>query len=146
MLTRALALAALIAGSLLLATLLARRNGRARAVRSDDRLTADDLGSPLGTTATFVQFSSRTCAPCRTVRRTLADVTAARPDLVHVEVDAESRLDLVRRYQVLATPTVLVLDAAGIPRQRLRGTPHPVQLRLALATVAPEPSPHEETR
>ena len=35
------------------------------------------------------------------------------PGVVHVEVDAEHHLDLVRRLGILRTPTTLVLDAHG---------------------------------
>ncbi|HST82617.1 MAG TPA: hypothetical protein VLL08_12855, partial [Kineosporiaceae bacterium] len=74
---------------LLLATaiglLLRRQAGRARDVTDGELLDADDLAAPLGRRATFVQFSSPTCSPCRSVRQVLTGVVAADPDLAHVE-------------------------------------------------------------
>jgi thiol-disulfide isomerase/thioredoxin len=100
------------------------RNGRFVAARSDAgaaRLTGADLGAPLGSAATFLQLSSEACAPCRSTAAVLGALAAERPGLAHVEVAAEDRLDLVRRFDVLRTPTVLVLDGAGAVRGRLSG-------------------------
>ncbi|HEY7323967.1 MAG TPA: thioredoxin family protein, partial [Streptosporangiaceae bacterium] len=70
------------------------------------RLTGEQIGSTLGERATLVQFSSAFCAPCRATRRILADVAEMTGGVQYVEIDAESRLDLVRRLNVLRTPTV----------------------------------------
>lgn len=88
-----------------------------------DVLTAADLGAALGSRATLVQFSSAFCAPCRTARVTLGRVAADLDGVAHVEVDAESHLDLVRRVDVRRTPTTLVLDAAGREVRRAVGAP-----------------------
>ena len=77
----------------------------------------------LGEQATFVQFSSAFCAPCRVTRRVLEDVAARTPGVAHVEIDAEHHLDLVRRLGVSRTPTTLVLDARGAELARAAGTP-----------------------
>lgn len=101
------------------------RNGRfvasRGAVAAADRLTAADLGAPLGAAATFLQLSAEACAPCRSTAAVLGALAADRPGVAHVEVAAEERLDLVRRFDVLRTPTVLVLDGAGAVRGRLSG-------------------------
>lgn len=101
------------------------RNGRFVASRGDaaaaGRLTAADLGAPLGSAATFLQLSSEACAPCRSTAAVLGALAGERPGVAHVEVAAEERLDLVRRFDVLRTPTVLVLDGAGAVRGRLSG-------------------------
>ena len=91
-------------------------------------LPADQLGER----ATLLQFSSAFCAPCRATRRTLADVAARVPGVVHVEVDAESHLELVRRLGVLRTPTTLVLDADGREVNRASGAPRPDQVIAAI--------------
>jgi thiol-disulfide isomerase/thioredoxin len=85
-----------------------------------------------GERATLLQFSSAFCAPCRATRRTLADVAATVPGVVHVEVDAEEHLDLVRRLGILRTPTTLVLDAAGSEVTRATGAPRAAQVLAAL--------------
>ena len=96
-------------------------------------LTSQDLGgADLGERATLVQFSSAFCQPCRATRRILTDVAATVPGVAHVEIDAESRLDLVRRLDVLRTPTTLVLDADGRVTTRASGAPRKEQVLAAL--------------
>jgi thiol-disulfide isomerase/thioredoxin len=85
-----------------------------------------------GERATLLQFSSAFCAPCRATRRTLAEVAEMVPGVVHVEVDAEGHLDLVRALGVLRTPTTLVLDADGREVTRATGAPRPAQVLAAL--------------
>jgi len=133
--TRAIALVLLVTASLLVAVVLRRRDGRSRVVTDASTLSGEDLGAPLGAAATFVQFSGATCAPCRPVRRTLAELAATRPDVVHIDLDAEERLDLVRRHRVLATPTVLLLDATGQVRRRLTGAVDRARVLEELAAV-----------
>ena len=99
----------------------------------------DDLGAALGQRATLVQFSTAFCQPCRATRRVLADVSATVPGVAHVELDAESQLDLVRRLDVRRTPTVLVLDAAGRVVRRASGQPRTVDVVAALGVAMGEP-------
>jgi len=100
-----------------------------------DRLDAGELGQPLGSRATLVQFSSAFCAPCRATRVVLDDVAGMVEGVVHVEVDAESHLDLVRRLDVRRTPTVLVLDADGLVRVRAAGAPRKADVIAAIGSV-----------
>jgi thiol-disulfide isomerase/thioredoxin len=124
--------------ALLLATVFGfswqRRNGvlRARKVGDVERLDAAELGTDLGEQATLVQFSSAFCAPCRATRRILGEVTDMVDGVVHVELDAEANLDLVRRLNVLRTPTVFVLDASGRIVRRGSGLPRKADIIAAL--------------
>jgi thiol-disulfide isomerase/thioredoxin len=86
----------------------------------------------LGQRATLLQFSSAFCAPCRATRRVLADVADATPGIVHLDVDAEHHLDVVRRLGVLRTPTTLVLDAHGRELGRASGVPTKEQVARVL--------------
>jgi thiol-disulfide isomerase/thioredoxin len=86
----------------------------------------------LGQHATLLQFSSAFCAPCRATRRVLADVADATPGIVHLDVDAEHHLDVVRRLGVLRTPTTLVLDAHGRELGRASGVPTKEQVARVL--------------
>jgi thiol-disulfide isomerase/thioredoxin len=104
-----------------------RRTGAARTV-----LAATDLGADLGDRATLVQFSSAFCQPCRATRRVLDEVSGLVPGVAHVEVDAESNLELVRRLDVRRTPTVLVLDARGSVVRRASGQPRKADVLAAL--------------
>ncbi|MEU6192454.1 thioredoxin family protein [Streptomyces sp. NPDC047061] len=111
-----------------------RRSGRVRVRGRDDgkRLGAAELGGELGERATLVQFSSAFCAPCRATRRVLGEVAGMVPGVTHVEIDAEARLDLVRELEILKTPTVLVLDAAGRVVRRATGQPRKADVIAAL--------------
>lgn len=123
---RVLLLAALLLVASLALVTARRRDGVLRPVAVPDAapsalLTEDDLGRALGTRATLVQLSSPGCATCPQVRRVLQGLTAGRPGVVHVEIDAAQRLDLARRLNVLRTPTVLVLGPHGELRARTSG-------------------------
>ena len=87
--------------------------------------------------ATLLQFSSAFCAPCRATRRVLADVAAVVPGVGHVEVDAESHLELVRKVGVLRTPTTLVLDKDGQEVTRATGALRKEQVIAALGHALP---------
>jgi len=111
-----------------------RHDGRLRVRGRDNgvRLSAEDLGTALGERATLVQFSSAFCAPCRATKRVLGEVVDMVDGVTHVEIDAESQLDLVRRLDILRTPTVLVLDARGALVQRASGQPRKADVIAAL--------------
>jgi thiol-disulfide isomerase/thioredoxin len=96
------------------------------------RPVLDGLGAVPGERATLLQFSSAFCAPCRATRRTLAQVSALVPGVVHVEVDAERHLEVVRRLGVVATPTTLVLDADAREVARATGQPRKAAVLAAL--------------
>lgn len=96
-----------------------------------------ELGAPLGERATLVQFSTAFCQPCRATRRLLDEVSRTVPGVAHVEVDAESNLELVRRLDVRRTPTVLVLDARGALVRRASGQPRKADVIAALGEAVP---------
>jgi thiol-disulfide isomerase/thioredoxin len=85
--------------------------------------------------ATLVQFSTAFCQPCRATRTVLRTVAGQVDGVVHVEIDAESHLDLVRRLDIMRTPTVLVLDRDGVIRKRASGQPRHVDVVAALGEV-----------
>ncbi|OCG73850.1 thioredoxin family protein [Microbacterium sediminis] len=124
-----LAAALVLAGIALVAVLagLALRRGQGRARRGGHgAISSRELGieaGAFGERATLLQFSTEVCAKCPATRRLLADVAASRPGVRHVDVDLTHRPDLARRFRVLQTPTVLVLDGAGAPHARIGGAP-----------------------
>lgn len=128
-----LALSAALAGALAFGIWRRHTNGRmTRQYALDEvRLMPDELGTPLGERATFVQFSTAFCQPCRANRQVLSYLARIEHGIVHVDIDAEANLDLVRRLGVMRTPTTFVLDAGGAIRHRASG-----ELRLADARAA----------
>jgi thiol-disulfide isomerase/thioredoxin len=96
---------------------------------------AHEIGSELGEQATILQFSSAFCSPCRATRSTLSTVVSHYPKIKHVEVDAESNLDLVRRLDIRQTPTTLFLNASGKEIARAVGAPKRDQVVTALENL-----------
>jgi thiol-disulfide isomerase/thioredoxin len=111
------------------------RPGEVAAVPEAVPLTQADIGAALGSRATLVQFSSAFCAPCRATRRVLTDVASLMDGVAHVEIDAESHLDLVRRLDVRRTPTTLVLGPDGQVTHRASGQPRKADVIAALGVV-----------
>ena len=111
-----------------------RRQGRVTTVTSTDTLlpTLEQLGMTPGERATLLLFSSAFCAPCRATKRVLSDIAHAVPGVAHIEVDAEAHLDVVRRLNILKTPTTLVLNSRGEVTQRAAGLPKKEQVLAAL--------------
>lgn len=139
---RAAGVALLLAVASTVWVLTRRRAGEFRSLRRRDDpdlpvVTGADLRSERGTVATFVQFSAATCATCPQVFRLLADITATLPGVEHVEITAEDRMDLVRRFSVFRTPTVLLLDHRGAVRSRMSGTLTRESATAALAALTP---------
>jgi thiol-disulfide isomerase/thioredoxin len=98
-------------------------------------LTSAELGLPLGERATLVQFSTAFCAPCRATRRILDEVAGMTDGVAHVEIDAESHLDLVRRLGIHRTPTVLVVGPDGRIAGRASGQPRKADVIAALGDL-----------
>ena len=112
------------------------RGGDGPGLMAERRLGAEALRvAALGERATLVHFSTAFCQPCRATRRVLGEVAAMLPGVEHVEIDAESRLDLVRELGVTATPTVLVLDAGGCVRRMAAGLPRKADIIAALGSA-----------
>jgi thiol-disulfide isomerase/thioredoxin len=119
--------------STLLGVLHRRREGKVRQVdERDRRQVLALLGEAPGERATLLQFSSAFCAPCRATRRVLGDIAAQTEGVRHVEVDAESHLELVRELGILKTPTTLVLDGRGHEALRAVGQPTTAAVLQAL--------------
>lgn len=98
-------------------------------------ITAQMIGAPLGSRASLVQFSSAFCTPCRATRALLENVVEDLDDVVHIDIDAEDHLELVRQLNILSTPTTLILDSKGHEVGRAVGAPKREQVLNALAAI-----------
>jgi thiol-disulfide isomerase/thioredoxin len=98
-------------------------------------LTSAVIDGELGSRATLVQFSSAFCTPCRATRTLLENVVSDLSDVRHVEIDAETNLELVRKLDIRSTPTTLILNSAGIEVGRAVGAPKRDQVLAALAAI-----------
>ncbi|WP_449278505.1 thioredoxin family protein [Leucobacter sp. GX24907] len=136
-----LAALTVIAGLLLLAVatglLLRFRRGEERRLPDADRaLDPGDFGlDAFGTGATIVQFSTVYCARCPQVRRRIADLLGGRRAVAFAHIDVTHDAPLVAKHELRQTPTVLLLDGAGIPRARFSGTITGAELSQALERV-----------
>ena len=101
----------------------------------DHRLTAAVLGEELGSRATMVQFSSAFCTPCRATHALLSQMVLTMSDVKHIQVDAESHLELVRQLDIRSTPTTLFLNSKGVEVGRAAGTPKREQVITALNAI-----------
>jgi len=126
-----------LASTVVLAWAMSKKNGSFAARSDAETLSPTDIGADLGDRATLVQFSSAFCAPCRATRVLLADIATQVEGVVAVDVDAESQLNLVRRLNIMRTPTVLVLDKAGSVVQRASGLPRRENVIAALGEAIP---------
>ena len=95
-------------------------------IRSDVRkleISSKEVGTQLGSRLTLLQFSSAFCSPCRTTKILLENLTKDIPDVKHIDLDAETNLELARRLNILSTPTTLVLNSDGAEIGRATGVP-----------------------
>ena len=99
------------------------------------QLTAETLGEALGSRATMVQFSSAFCTPCRATHSLLSQMVLTMDDVKHIQVDAESHLELVRELDIRSTPTTLFINKDGVEVGRAAGTPKREQVLAALANI-----------
>jgi thiol-disulfide isomerase/thioredoxin len=106
--------------------------GESGQVGETEVLRAEQLGRELGSQATLVQFSTAFCQPCRAAKVVLSAVAAAAEGVRHIEIDAESHLDLVREVGIMRTPTTLILDAEGRITARATGVPRKDQVLAAI--------------
>lgn len=74
-----------------------------------------------GARLTLLQFSTEVCAPCAATRLVLAEIAGRTDAVAHVDLDVTHRSDLAARFNVLQTPTTLILDQRGAVRSRIGG-------------------------
>jgi thiol-disulfide isomerase/thioredoxin len=137
---RVVGVVALLAAASVFAVWWQKRDGRVtRVVDPPGAVSSELLGSQRGFRATFVQFSTSTCAKCPPTAVLLSRIAASEKGVAHVEIDAESRLDLAREFDILRTPTTLILNHEGVVVARISGAPSEAHAREALE-AAPPPS------
>ena len=93
-------------------------SGRARPQTKSIDLPVEVI---LGADATLLQFSTEVCSPCRATHTVLESLSRERSGLSHIDLDITHRRDLASKYNILQTPTTLILDASGTVRARIGG-------------------------
>jgi thiol-disulfide isomerase/thioredoxin len=74
-----------------------------------------------GQKVTFLQFSSEICTACRQTAKLYSELELVHPEILYIEVDITNRTDLANKFNILQTPTTLVLDARGRVTSRIGG-------------------------
>lgn len=98
-------------------------------------VTEAEIGESFGSRLTLLQFSSAFCTPCRATRALLSDITKGLHDVKHIDIDAESHLELVRKLDIRSTPTTLILDHRGVEVGRAVGAPKREQVVDAITPM-----------
>ena len=96
--------------------------------RSKLKISEGEFGGKYGSRLTILQFSTTFCSECRTAKAIVKDVVKDYKDIIYVEVEAESNLDLVRRVDIRSTPTTIFLNNNGFEIARAKGAPKRDQL------------------
>lgn len=141
---RILVLLAIFAAATLVGILWRVFSGRAKHTDGSQTVDLAELhavknGQPVtrfGSRVTFLQFSGEFCSQCPPTARVLAELEAKTPGALHIEVDITNRLDLAKKFNVLQTPTTLVLDKRGVIMSRIAGSPKTTTLESELGTFA----------
>ena len=111
-------------------------NGRVKSGKKHGMVLSEkELRQPLGQRVTLLQFSSAFCSPCRATKTLIKSVVENMNDVVHVEMDAESNLDLVNKLAVKSTPTTIILNRRGQEVGRAVGAPTREQVLSAISAV-----------
>ncbi|MFI8633490.1 TlpA family protein disulfide reductase [Microbacterium sp. NPDC077663] len=117
-------LTVLLAVTVGIGLVLRRQQNRPRAVDPREVVEPTRLGAErLGERATLLQFSTEMCGRCPGVHRTLREIAEDREGVLHLDVDLTHRVDIAKHFQVLQTPTTLILDRHGVVHSRFGGTP-----------------------
>jgi thiol-disulfide isomerase/thioredoxin len=133
------AVVAILVGLVAFATVLGlvwkARTGRVHTSNVRNANSVDLPEVPLNGEATLLQFSTEVCAPCVPTRRVLGQIADSTDGVRHVDLDLTHRPDIAARFNVLQTPTTLILDRTGVIRARIGGAPRQADVRAALADI-----------
>ena len=127
-------LVGLVAVATVIGLISRARAGRVQEVTGFRRVSPAEIDTDdaFGTSATFVQFSSEMCSRCPGTKALLQRVAESKPGVSYIEVDLTHRPDIARSFNVLQTPTTLVLDDSGAIAARIGGAPRPEAVATAL--------------
>ena len=130
-------LAGLVAAASALGLLWRVTQGRVR--RTDGRTIVKTSDLPgvrrFASGATLLQFSTEVCAPCRATHDVLDTVASEHLNVSHVDLDLTHHPDLASRFNIMQTPTTLILDNKGVVRARIGGAPRRDALQAELDRI-----------
>ena len=118
------------------------RTGTAKKVTAGEVIDLKEIGAvkdgkpvtEFGERVTFLQFSSEFCSQCAQTARLFHELEAHHDDILHIEVDITNRMDLANKFNILQTPTTLVLDKNGVVTSRIGGAAKPQTIQEELGS------------
>ena len=140
--TRIALVAGLLALALAAGLIWRARTGLAKRVKGGEVIDLAEIGAvkngqpvtKFGQKVTFLQFSSEVCSQCAQTARLFHELEAHHDDVLHIEVDITNRLDLANKFNILQTPTTLVLDKNGVVTSRIGGAAKPQTIQDQLGS------------
>ena len=137
---RILALAGLVLLASIVGVLLVAKSGVARRVKNGEQIQLSNLGATkngkpvvkLGEKVTLLQFSSDFCSSCKQTSVLLENIEKANEGLLHIDLDIADRLDLAKTFNILTTPTTLILNSKGSVVSRIVGAPKQATIEAEL--------------
>jgi protein-disulfide isomerase len=112
-----------------------RTDGTVRSHAPGSYVTPEELGHDMGKKATFVQFSSPFCQPCKATHEMVVNLIDGNNEVTHVDLQVADHLDLVNQLHIMRTPTTVLLDGNGHIEYRVEGAPRAPELAEALSKV-----------
>ena len=94
-----------------------------------------EIGIDLGDRVTIVQFSSAFCSPCKATAAIITNLIKEMNDVVYVQIKSEENLNLIEKFDIKSTPTVIFFNRMGMEVGRAVGTPTNQQVLAAIAAV-----------
>lgn len=127
-------LGGLVVISTVIGLIVRSREGQLKKTDGLTRVDRFELGKGVlfGTNATLLQFSTEFCTKCPGTRTYLASVADQHVGVIHVDVDITNRQDLAQKFNIMQTPTTLILDDSGAIAGRIGGAPRPEAVNTAL--------------
>jgi thiol-disulfide isomerase/thioredoxin len=109
------------------------RTGLAKKISGGELINLAEIGAikngepvtKLGQKVTFLQFSSEFCTACRQTSKLYSELELVHPEILHIEIDITNRVDLANKFNILQTPTTLVLNSRGRVTSRIGGAVKP---------------------
>ena len=128
---RILALAGLVLMASFIGFVLISKSGKARRIKNGEQVDLSEIratkgGNPVtkfGEKISLLQFSSDFCSSCKQTSILLESIEKAHQGLLHIDLDIAERLDLAKTFNILTTPTILILNARGEVVSRIVGDP-----------------------
>ncbi|CAB4335440.1 MAG: hypothetical protein F2839_02795 [Actinobacteria bacterium] len=93
------------------------------------------LGHELGASASFIQFSSPYCQPCKATHSLIDSLIVGLPDVAHIDLQVADHLNMVNTLHIMRTPTTVLVDGKGLIKYRSEGLPRATELQDALNRI-----------